>query len=133
MLTLGMVSALALVGGHAALARGLWPGERAVPRAMDPDPVLRLQASTSTGIAETERREAASLRDALKKAKARHQELEADAAAARQEVRSLEAERGTLRKEVKRLTRASILAAAEGEDDEESGSTDLGFTPVPRR
>jgi hypothetical protein len=123
MLTLGMVSALALVGGHAALARGLWPGERAVPRALDPDPVLRLQASTSTGIAETERREAAALREALKRAKARQQELEVEATAARQEVRSLEAERGTLRKEVKRLTRASILAAAEGEDGDDGTAT----------
>lgn len=131
MLTVGMVSALALVGGHAALARAIWPGERVEAPSISPDPALRLRAATLEGITNTMKREAEGLRAKLGQAKARHAELEAEIAAGRTAMRDLEAERAVLRREVKRLHKAVVLAAAEGEDAGEDGGEDDGSSAPP--
>ncbi len=122
MLTVGMVTALAIVGGHVALARSIWPGERVEPVGIAPDPALRLRAATLGGIADTMKREAEAMRAQLRLAESRHGLLEADVAEARAEVRELEAGRAVLRREVKRLHKATVLAAAEDEG-EDGGSS----------
>ncbi|MBA9071810.1 hypothetical protein FHR71_005596 [Methylobacterium sp. RAS18] len=143
MLTVGMATALALVGGHMALARAIWPGERVEDAGPAPDPLLKARADAAEMVAGIRARRLAETEGALAAAQKAgavlRAELDGTQATARSEIKALLDERTILRRELARMRRTEVLAAAEDEDgevkdddgDEEDGSGSASPAPRP--
>lgn len=133
MVTVGMVTALALVGGHAAVARAIWPGERVEDPGPAPDPLLKAQAGALSTVVAIKERKLSDAHEALAAAQKRETVLKTELDAARAEARELTDERSALRREIRRLRRVEVLAAAEGdhEGDDTAGEDDDGSAAPP--
>jgi hypothetical protein len=115
MMTVGMVSALALVGGHAGLALAIWPGQRVEKPEPHPDKALEIRAGTLATVAERRASENYQLKDDLKAALAREEPRELELAEAQERISKLVDERKLLRQEVARLHKqVTILTARQG-------------------
>ena len=115
MMTVGMVSALALVGGHAGLALAIWPGQRVEKPEPHPDKALEIRAGTLATVAERRASENYQLKDDLKAALAREEPRELELAEAQERISKLVDERKLLRQEVARLySQVTILRAQRG-------------------
>ncbi|MEN3239013.1 hypothetical protein PUR29_36870 [Methylobacterium ajmalii] len=115
MMTVGMVSALALVGGHAGLALAIWPGQRVEKPEPHPDKALEIRAGTLATVAERRASENYQLKDDLKAALAREEPRELELAEAQERISKLVDERKLLRQEVARLyNQVTILRAQRG-------------------
>lgn len=122
MMTVGMVSALALVGGHAGLALAIWPGQRVEKPEPHPDKALEIQAGTLALVVERRASENYQLKDDLKAALAREEPRELALAEAQERISKLVDERNLLRREVARLyDQVTILRAQRGVDGGEGG------------
>lgn len=131
MMTVGMVTALALVGGHAAVARAIWPGERVEDPGPALDPYLKAQAGALSTVVAIKERKLSDAHEALAAARKRETALRVELDAAKAEARELVDERSALRREVRRLRRVEVLAAVEGdgEGDETAGDDDGSAAP----